>query len=352
MGFSLSGLGRGLAEVGEAGLNAEMQRSVLTDLIKVRADSERARDEWTRNANREDKLADEQRHIDQAKGIAASIPTDITAPTTAQKGIIASAGLGDADYRGDEGVGVDVQARARPLTETERARAGEAAALAAGNYDLAKGYRDIIQRIDEGRRWDIQDKHYTTQATENERHNRETVDVQRQHLGLEGARLGIERGRADMENKINQIKLDNVTRVNSLQNEYRTASPERQRAIQEEVQLLTGKDNDKYLPVPLKDDMGNVTGYKIFDTKRGAWVENAASSANDPLGLRQTLTPNSSPTTKPSQPVPKSAGIVSSIIGPGLGAAAGEMTDEERRRRLGEAFLSPGAIIPRGTTIK
>ena len=41
--------------------------------------------------------------------------------------------------------------------------------------------------------------------------------------------------------------------------------------------MLTGKDADKFLPVPLKDEMGAITGYKVFDTKRGVWAESGAS---------------------------------------------------------------------------
>lgn len=115
--------------------------------------------------------------------------------------------------------------------------------------------------------------------------------VQREHIGLERDRLeeqsrhnkayeniqAAAEGRlakgANLDNSLKQIGLDNAKRVEKLKTEFSAATPERKKAITDEIQLITGKDNDKYLPVPLKDEQGNVTGYKIFDTKRGEWVD-------------------------------------------------------------------------------
>jgi hypothetical protein len=77
----------------------------------------------------------------------------------------------------------------------------------------------------------------------------------------------------ELENAIKQIAVDNAKRADGLRKEFGTATPERQKQISDELSVLTGKDNDKFMPVPLKDEMGNTTGYKIFDTKRGQWVE-------------------------------------------------------------------------------
>ena len=90
---------------------------------------------------------------------------------------------------------------------------------------------------------------------------------------------------------LGQIQVDNARRVEALRKEFTSGAttPERKDAIREEIQLLTGKDNDSYMPVPIKDEMGNVSGYKVFDKKRGAFVEPGASGkpdASDPLGLR------------------------------------------------------------------
>jgi hypothetical protein len=91
------------------------------------------------------------------------------------------------------------------------------------------------------------------------------------------------RGR-ELDNAIKQMTVDNAKRIDVLRKEFGTASPERQKAISDEMSLLTGKDTDKFLPVPLKDEMGNVTGYKVFDTKRGVWSdEGGKDAAGDPI---------------------------------------------------------------------
>ena len=112
---------------------------------------------------------------------------------------------------------------------------------------------------------------------EQRRHNQATEKLQ---AAAEG-RLGKS---AELDGAIKQLALDNAKRVEGLKKEFATATPERKKAITEEVQLLTGKDNDQYLPVPLKDEMGNVTGYKVFDKKRGVWVDNAGGGA--PTGAK------------------------------------------------------------------
>lgn len=95
---------------------------------------------------------------------------------------------------------------------------------------------------------------------------------------------------AELDNAIKQINVDNAKRVDSLRQEFKTAPKERQAAISEEISILTGKDTDKFLPLPTKDDQGNVTGYQIFDTKKGDFVEKkgatAAPSPADIEGLR------------------------------------------------------------------
>lgn len=82
------------------------------------------------------------------------------------------------------------------------------------------------------------------------------------------------KGRA-LDNAIKQIAVDNAKNLADLKTEFGKpeTTPERRKEITEHVSMLTGKDNDKFLPVPLKDADGNVTGYKIFDTKGGRWVE-------------------------------------------------------------------------------
>jgi hypothetical protein len=77
-----------------------------------------------------------------------------------------------------------------------------------------------------------------------------------------------------IQTSIAKITLENANRVEALKTEFgKTTDPTRQNAIREEIQLITGKDNDNYLPVPIKDELGNVSSYQIFDKKRGAFVQ-------------------------------------------------------------------------------
>lgn len=83
----------------------------------------------------------------------------------------------------------------------------------------------------------------------------------------------------ELDNAIKQIAVDNNKTISKLKEEFSSATPERKQAINEELSVLTGKDADKFLPVPLKDELGAITGYKVFDTKRGVWVEGGAGGA-------------------------------------------------------------------------
>lgn len=80
---------------------------------------------------------------------------------------------------------------------------------------------------------------------------------------------------AKLDNAIKQFAVDNTKRVEELRKEFASAPPERQQAITTEIQLLTGKDNDKYLPVPIGFDeaTGKPNAYRIFDTKSGNWKD-------------------------------------------------------------------------------
>ncbi len=119
------------------------------------------------------------------------------------------------------------------------------------------------------------------QAQEQARHNKAVETIQARTAGSQVAS-------ADLDRAIKQIALDNARTVRGLQDQYgKSTDPAEQKQIRERIQLLTGKDNDNYLPVPLKDDLGNVTGYQIFDRKAGVWVTPGAGTQTlDPLGLR------------------------------------------------------------------
>lgn len=80
----------------------------------------------------------------------------------------------------------------------------------------------------------------------------------------------------ELDNAIKQMGLDNAKRVQDLKAEFGKAPPERQQQIKDELSILTGKDADKFVPVPLKDADGAISGYQVFDTKSGKFVDAGA----------------------------------------------------------------------------
>lgn len=110
-----------------------------------------------------------------------------------------------------------------------------------------------------------------------------TREIQRAGVGLQAARLGIEAKGAALDQQIKEIQIKNAKDLDAMKESYRTETdPEKKAQIADNIRILTGKDKDKYLPVPLKDDMGNVVGYEIFDTIRGKFVESKASPKPKP----------------------------------------------------------------------
>ena len=88
----------------------------------------------------------------------------------------------------------------------------------------------------------------------------------------------------ELDNAIKQMGLDNAKRVQELKAEFGKAPPERQQQIKDELSILTGKDADKFVPVPLKDADGAISGYQVFDTKAGRFVDaGSGKGGSDPI---------------------------------------------------------------------
>ena len=89
----------------------------------------------------------------------------------------------------------------------------------------------------------------------------------------------------DLDNAIKQMQVDNAARADGLRKEFGKATPERQQQIKDELSILTGKDADKFVPVPLKDADGAISGYQVFDTKSGKFVDAGAGKGGggDPI---------------------------------------------------------------------
>lgn len=118
---------------------------------------------------------------------------------------------------------------------------------------------------------------------------------------------------AKIDNEIKTLTLENVKRVDALRKEFSdpATAADRKRAINEEMQILTGKDNDKFLPVPIKNDQGDITGYRIFDTKGGRWVDSAPAAAPK-AGERPALDSFFGNKAKPKEPTGPGTEIVQS----------------------------------------
>lgn len=62
---------------------------------------------------------------------------------------------------------------------------------------------------------------------------------------------------AALERQLNEMKVADAIKVRTLQNEFLAAKPAERGAILEKIQVLTGKDGDKFIPLMGKDEMGN-----------------------------------------------------------------------------------------------
>lgn len=92
---------------------------------------------------------------------------------------------------------------------------------------------------------------------------------------------------AELDREIKQIQVKNLQRVDTLQNEFRTTTdPARKSAIKDEIQVLTGKDNDNFIPVPIKDETGAITGYQIFDKKSGKFADGKSTDPARATGAK------------------------------------------------------------------
>lgn len=172
----------------------------------------------------------------------------------------------------------DLSGTARQRTRSEMADVAESAYSSRGMVSAAQGVREGEERREEriDRRLD--------RARDNERADRQ--------LSIAERTFDVNAKGADLDRQIKQITLDNAKRVDELRTEFGSAAPERKKAIEKELEILTGKDKDKFLPVPLKDETGAVTGYRIFDTREGRWVDDGAGggaqpSAEDIEGLKK-----------------------------------------------------------------
>lgn len=162
----------------------------------------------------------------------------------------------------------DLSGTVRKRTRSEMADVEESAYRKQGLVTEAQGVRNTEMQ----RERDIDAR--LGRARDDERADRQ--------LDISAKNFDITAKGAKLDHQIKQITLDNAKRVDELRKEFDKATPERKAQINEQLQVLTGKDNDWYLPVPLKDETGAITGYKIFDRRRGVWVDDQGAGGGTP----------------------------------------------------------------------
>jgi hypothetical protein len=312
MGFNLSGMARGFGQATEdAGMKA-MQAAILESIEEKRNQYATARDDKMiahqsgENAlNREHQTAIEQgrqEHSERLQDRGFTHAEDLQ-----QQGFTHSENLQE--------------------TSLEAAAKRQAELLA---HQSGEGDKNRALTTSEG------DKNRAVQ--------RAGQGISAGHLALEKEKLGVLKKGAELDNEVKQIQVNNAKRVGDLQEEFKTASPERQKALREEIHVLTGKDSNKYLPVPLKDDTGATIGYQIFDTERREFVKQAgAAGSGSGVDWSQFLggpkQPGSTSSAAPSRAVQASAPLIQEPPGSnrpgredGLAARKRREIEDQKRR--------------------
>lgn len=267
---AIGGAGEGVAEAGRALLGYAVKSKLQEDAGEI----QRLRDERLAEMDK----AKEGRLFDQQKQIAAYQDELRRKP-----GMQAATEIDTETSKPSYDEGTD---SVRPRTPGERAGIEEKAYRKQGMISEAMQVRQTEQQ-----RVERQEGH----AVQRE----QMAATERYHnasLAIQAAAEGRMKKGSDLDAQIKEITLGNLKEVESLRKEFTaTQDPERKKQITETIQLLTGKDNDQYVPVP--DGFDQVTGkpnsYKIFDKKRGTFLDpqagggGAQPSADDIAGLQK-----------------------------------------------------------------
>ena len=273
----------GLLDAVGAGLNVAAEQSAKVGLDYFHSIIQEERDArlnemrnqsdlMTRDRNKTDAAEERGRVASEAQVIA-----DKRGGLLSQSATDAYTKFGETDPEGAK-LGLDAVAAAK-------ADGGYAQTPTTRDMMMAKGDYAGVANLEEKDADNTRaDKAQVSADTRNDR----DFKLRESELKIRAAAEGRLAKGTNLDNEIKQIKLDNAKRVNTLKDEFKDATPERKAQINEEIQVLTGQDNDKYLPMPTKDAEGNITGYKVFDTKRGEFVEPKAQSqgktGRPPLG--------------------------------------------------------------------
>lgn len=95
-----------------------------------------------------------------------------------------------------------------------------------------------------------------------------------------------------LERAIKQLALNNANRVAALREEWKKATDQKVRAeIKEELDILTGKDTDKFLPYPVgyDPDTGRANQFILINTKTGASIDLGSRQQGGKPGERPAI---------------------------------------------------------------
>lgn len=149
--------------------------------------------------------------------------------------------------------------------------------------------RDIEAKLDRAEARQLQREGIDLQG-------KQLAETTRAHKAHEQAvldQLSEAKATGELERKIKTIALNNAERANVLRAEWKKTTDQKVKAeLKEELDLLTGKDTDKYLPVPIAYDeaTGRPIAYMLVNTKTGEKIDLSGGgqpSAEDIAGLQK-----------------------------------------------------------------
>jgi hypothetical protein len=195
-------------------------------------------------------LMTRERNVAGATAERDRIRTEATGMAEKRTGLMASnAGLDDASYRGDEGVGVSVQKGQASPTARDMA--------------FAKGDYSGVMSDERAERTAADTK--AERATDNERADRQLSLQEKQEKRLAAV--------SSTDQKLKQIQLGQAQEVETLRKRAgdKSLTPAERAEAKEMYQVLSGKDADQWEIVKVKDQMGTevVTGRQ--NKKTGAY---------------------------------------------------------------------------------
>ncbi len=132
-------------------------------------------------------------------------------------------------------------------------------------------------------------------------------------LDQQSVSIGLERKKVDLLVQAGALDLEQRKRLDGLQTEYMAETdPVKREALGEKLLTLTGKWTERYQALPMKDDTGNITGYQMFDQRRGEMLQpKGGAAAGTKAGERPSLSSfNQSSSANSTSAQPSGGGLI------------------------------------------